>query len=199
MIGEKQYFKGTGGFATTKGKRVFVSEPLATHIGWPWSKTEAVLDLTPEPVVEVFDYNGRPLNGLSHFSTEFGLIFADTVEAPPQIPQAPTPEVATLFAGPFPASFEFTTVEDLRRIWRHGLRRPDGPFRLTLHGTIKAGKWKPNGRAKAWFLEPIEIDGLTIQSVKSAWIFLEGDFFVQELQPGATIVLQRFSPSQSVI
>lgn len=193
MLGEKQFFKGVDGFATTKGKRVYVSSALAKAIEWPWAKGAAVLDLVDEPVVEVFDYNGRPLNGLSHFSTEFKLIFADTIVPPqPTIPVVALPHTMT-FPQSLPATLPFTDLESLRRLWRHAITRPDGPFSLALYGVIESGKWKPNGRAKSWFSEPIEIDGLLVQSVKTSWIFLETDIYIQELRPGATIRIGRIN------
>ena len=193
---EKQLFQGVGGFATTKGKRVFVSSELARAIGWPWSESEVVRDLVDEGVVEVFDYNGRPLNGLSHLSMEFGLIFSDTLEVPatpgPLLSEAETQivdPIAILSVGPFPKHVPFTSIEALRRLWRLSLSHPAGPFSLAMSGVVTSGKWKPNGRAKAWIAEPIEFDLVRISCVKTSWIFLEGDFFAQILQPGAIIVV----------
>jgi hypothetical protein len=197
MSNQKSFFIDTPGFAIALGPRVYITEPLARSIGWPWAKPTVNPAVAPDPVVEVFDFNGRPIGGLSRFANEFELQAKDVPSLDLPFSQVVAHEVvdpALLFetaaSRPSTVTFRFTTVEALRRTWRQSLTRPDGPFSLTLSGVVSSGKWKPNGRAKAWFTEPIEVDNLKILSVKTNWIFLESDLFVSALEPGAIVTVE---------
>lgn len=190
------FFKEVSGSATMMAKRLFISKPLADSIGWPWTAGLSA------PKAEIFDYNGRPYRSIEHFCADYSLSLAvplgtRSLEPAPTASSEPKraesgseSDLLSLFRRA-ETSFQFTTMESLRRIWRHSLTHPNGPFRLYLSGVITSGKWKPFGRSRAWLPEPFEVEAFPIQCVKTAWIFLEGDFFVQELEPGSTVTVVR--------